>query len=251
MKINNTVKRTFDILELISKYPEGLTLGEITQALDSPKTSIYDILVTLKKLDAIEIGDERFKNYVIGVKSFIIGNSYIRNADLIKISRSILEKLGNKLGRTVFVGKENQNKIIYIYKYEPSNAIVTTANIGTLNEVYSTSLGKAILAFKNIDDLDLDNINFVAITKQTITNKIDFLKELAIVKRQGYALDDREFDDLLSCVGAPIFDHSGEVIAAISASGFYSKDLDIEYISRAVTKAAREISSKFGYKYKG
>jgi|GEM_PF-41759 len=248
MKINNTVKRTLDILELISKNPEGMTLGEIKNELDIPKTSAYDILVTLKELDAVEIADERLKNYIIGVKTFLIGNSYIRNADIIKIATPILEELGNKLGRTIFIGKENQKKIIYIYKYEPSNAIVTTANIGTLNEVYATSLGKAILAYKDNYNDYIENIEFIPLTKQTITNKNDLIAQLNQIKSQGYAVDDREFDDMLSCIGAPIFNHDGNVIAAVSASGFYSKDLDIDYISRAVTKSAYEISKKFGYK---
>jgi DNA-binding IclR family transcriptional regulator len=247
MKINNTAKRTIEILDLVSKNPEGLTLGEITAILDIPKTSVYDILVTLESLNAIEVADERLKSYVIGVKTFVIGNSYIQNADLIKISREILKGLGNKLGRTTFIAKESQKKIIYLYKYEPSNAIITTSNIGTLNEVYSTSLGKAIVAFRDDYEEYLNDITFKPISKNTITNKEDFITELIRVRQRGYSLDDREFDDMLSCVGAPIFNHNGKVEAAISAAGFYSDDLDIDYISHSVMKAAKQISEKLGY----
>ena len=247
MKINNTVKRTLEILDLLSKNPNGLTLGEITLDLDYPKTSMYDILTTLTAYNVVEISDPRLKSYAIGVRAFTVGNTYIHNTDIVKVSREILEQLGDKLGRTIFIGKENQNKIVYLYKYEPSNAIITTSNIGTLNEIYFTSLGKAIYAYKDALNGLLDDIDYVPKTARTITNKEDFKKELIVVRAQGYAVDNREGDEHLSCIGAPVFNHEGNVSFAISASGFYTDAMDIDYISQKVKQAANEISIRLGY----
>ncbi len=247
MKINNTVKRTLDILDILSKNPKGLTLGEITSQLCIPKTSVFDILSTLRQDNFIEISDSRIKSYVIGVRAFTIGNSYIQHTDILKVSKEILQELGDKLGRTIFIGRQYQSSIVYLYKYEPSNAIITTSNIGTLNDIYSTSLGKAIFAYKdNIDEI-LDQIDFIPRTKRTITNKSDFLKALEEVRNKGYSEDNREVDENLSCIGAPIYDHEGKVLYAISASGFYNDSMDIDYISTKVKEAATMISTRLGY----
>mgnify|MGYP001769625095 CR=1 FL=1 len=47
MKDNRTVSRILQILELIAKHDEGLTLGQIYRMLDIPKATVYDFLQTL------------------------------------------------------------------------------------------------------------------------------------------------------------------------------------------------------------
>lgn len=250
MKINNTTKKTIEVLELISKNPNGLTLNEVASLLDLPKSTVFDILATLKMMDIIKYQDERLKNYVIGTKLFIIGNSYIENDDLINSSRKLIKELGDKLGRTVFIGQESQGKILYLYKYEPDNAIITTSNIGSTVHLYNTALGKSILAHREDQDELIKNLKYKKYTKNTITNEFDLREELAKVKKFGYAIDNREVEEHLSCIGAPIFNHKGEVIAAVSASGLYTENIDIDYISRNIVETAYKISLHMGYQQK-
>ncbi len=93
----------------------------------------------------------------------------------------------------------------------------------------------------------MDQIDFIPRTKRTITNKSDFLKALEEVRNKGYSEDNREVDENLSCIGAPIYDHEGKVLYAISASGFYNDSMDIDYISTKVKEAATMISTRLGY----
>jgi DNA-binding IclR family transcriptional regulator len=250
MKINNSTKKTIEILDLISKNPEGLTLNEIAEQLDLPKSSVFDILTTLKMMEIIRFANEGLKNYVIGIKLFIIGNSYIESDDLINSSRKLVKDLGDKLGRTIFIGQESHAKVLYLYKYEPENAIITTSNIGSTINMYNSALGKSILAYRNDQDSLIEKLKFKKYTKNTITNPDDLKEELKKVKAAGYSVDNREVEEHLSCVGAPIFNHKGDVIAAISASGLYTENIDIEYISRNIRETASSISEKMGYRKK-
>ncbi len=76
MKINRTVDRTISILELISNNPDGLTLNEISEALQIPTSSTFDILQTLLINDMIHKIQPYSKRYILGTKTFMIGSRY-------------------------------------------------------------------------------------------------------------------------------------------------------------------------------
>ena len=68
-----------------------------------------------------------------------------------------------------------------------------------------------------------------------------------LVKQQGYAVDNREDTLFQICVAAPIFNHNKKIIAAISLVNSYSKQLDIEELSKFVKNSALQISKELGY----
>ncbi len=84
-------------------------------------------------------------------------------------------------------------------------------------------------------------------TRFTITDHDALEKELERVRDLGYAIDDREQNELLHCVGAPIYDHNGRVVAALSISGVYSEGLDVEYEGNLIRDRALQISKKLGF----
>ena len=93
----------------------------------------------------------------------------------------------------------------------------------------------------------MDKIQFQALTQYTITSKELFLKELEVTKSRGYSLDKRELEDITSCCGAPIFDYSGEVIAAVSLSDIFNENLNDEMVAEDLKQVALQISRSLGY----
>src|SRR5690554_8162562 len=124
MKENRSVKRILSILELIAAHPEGLTLGQIYRELDMPKATAYDFLQTLYRADAIYYKDPRLKNYVIGSKMFAIGSVYTKNSNLIEASQFELKDFAESHGRSVIVTNRINEKMVYVYKYQPSSSKV-------------------------------------------------------------------------------------------------------------------------------
>ena len=248
MKNNRTVERTVAILDLLSKHPQGLSLSEIKDHLDIPKTSAYDIIVTLQNNQMVEILDERLKIYGIGIKTFTIGNRYTANLDVIKVAKPFIEELGKNLKKTIFLGVMTGMKIVYIDKYSPKDEILTTCAIGSENGLHCTSLGKAILAYvPNYEEIK-KHLKLYKKTENTIDNFEDLDKELAATRARGYSIDNREHREHMFCSGAPIFDHNGRVIAAISNTGLYDKNKDYQPEFEMVKQAAENISSKLGYR---
>ncbi|SHH67171.1 IclR family transcriptional regulator [Clostridium grantii] len=247
MKVNRTSKRTIEMLELISKNPKGLSLNEIVNMMDIPKTSAFDILHTLEELEMVELIDARSKLYSIGVRSFIIGNAYIDNADLVNIAKPYLEKLGEQAGKTVFLGKESKGKVIYLYKYEPERAIITTCKIGNQNELHCTGLGKCALAFSEDYKEIIDKLELRKRTEFTIVDKDKLTENVEQIKKQKFSVDFREYEEHMLCLAAPLFDHKGEFHAAISISGLYVEGMDFKEEVQMLQKTAETISRKLGF----
>ena len=248
MKINRSIDRSIKVLELLSQSSKGLTLVEIQKILDIPKSSAFDILQTLLSANMIMPNHFDSKRYVIGIKSFIIGNAY--ESDFIKVSRPHIKKLAQELGKTVFLGVEKDGKVIYIDKYEPKSTIITTAVLGTRNPVYCTALGKAIMSTYSKDDVIeiLKSSKMSPLTKFTITNISEYIKDLEKVKEKGYSVDNREMEERMLCVAAPIYDATGNIVGAISASGLYDEEENIEINGTKVKETAYLISRDLGYR---
>jgi DNA-binding IclR family transcriptional regulator len=248
MKLNRTVERTIKMLELLSKEKNGLTVKEITETMKIPKTSAYDILETLAYMEILEKNIGELNLYKIGIKSFQIGNSYSKTKEIFKIIDRPLQELAEKTGKTVFYGVENAGEIVYMSKHASEKTIITTAEIGSTNPLYCTSLGKAILAFLPHEKLEkiLNMQSFEKKTKYTLS-KEELIRELSDIRARGYALDDREVEEHMLCIGAPIFNFKKEVVGSISISGLFSENRDIEFESEELLKTSFEISRKLGY----
>jgi DNA-binding IclR family transcriptional regulator len=141
--------------------------------------------------------------------------------------------------------------VVYIDKRESLQSMRIVSQVGLRLPAYCTGVGKAILAF--IDEAELDRLlagaRLKSFTPHTITDKRMFKQHLQEVKRCGYALDNEEIIQGLRCVGAPIRDYSGKVVAALSVSGPSVRmgPARIEEIILATVQAAAEISHQLGY----
>lgn len=249
MKLNRTTQRTIEILKLISKCSEGITLDEICETLKLPKTSAYDIVITLGEMGMINITKGQKQRYTIGLTAYRIGINYTNNMDFIGMIEPELKAFAKEVGKTVFFGTRSDHDIVYLCKFEPENPIITTATVGTKNPMYCTSLGKAILAFMDEDAKKelINRIKFTKKTDQTITSKEQLLKDLERVRAKGYALDEREIEDHMECVGAPVFGQDSNVIGAISVSSLYKPTEDYEALGALVLEKAKEISKLIGF----
>ncbi|MCB7320394.1 IclR family transcriptional regulator [Lacrimispora sp. 210928-DFI.3.58] len=249
MKLNRTALRTVEILKLISKKPDGITLDEICERLDMPKTSAYDIVTTLVHTGMIHVAREQKQRYTIGLTAYRIGINYTNNLDFIGTIEPVLKAFSREVGKTVFFGVRSDDAIVYICKFEPENPIITTATVGTKNPIYCTSLGKAIMAYTEEEDRE-DVINRMAFkqhTDRTITTKEAFRRELELVKEKGYALDARELEEHMECVGAPVFGQDGSVMGAISVSSLYKPTEDYDALGCLAHTKAVELSRLLGY----
>jgi DNA-binding IclR family transcriptional regulator len=230
MKENRSVVRMLAILELIAKHDEGLTLGQIYRMLNIPKATVYDFLQTLYKADAIYYKDPRLKNYVIGSKMFAIGSVYTKNSNLIEASQFELKEFADLHGLTVFATKRINEKIVYVYKYQPSNSkVITPQEIGTISRDFENSaLGKCYAVFdKHVLNESLENYQEIKQNKYVYTrlNQTSHICSLAV----------------------PVWNFENRVVGVLVASSLATETEHQEEIAKEFVQISRRISHKLGY----
>jgi len=247
----NSIIRASRILKCLSGGKSHFKMSELARQLGFDRSTTYRILVSLEHAGFVE-KDEKAGTYSLGLAAFEIGNAYLSQMDLIQVSKPIMTDLAQKVQETVHLAVLSDTEIVYVDKCDSPRSLGVISKIGQRGPVYCTALGKTLLAFQSEDEQSriIHKIRMAPITSRTITSKQKLVEELRGIRKQGYALDRREIEEDVECIGAPIRNHIGDVIAAISISGPQKKigtPMERQYVSQ-VTEAAALISSKMGYR---
>jgi len=163
-----------------------------------------------------------------------------------------MTELALKVQETVHLAVLSDTEIVYVDKVDSPRTLGVMSKIGQRGPVYCTALGKVLLAFQpeNEQSRIIRKIRLTPFTARTITSKQKLVEELKAIRKQGYSLDHREIEQEVECIGAPIRDHLGNVMAALSISGPSRKintPMERQYVSQ-VMEAATLVSSKMGYR---
>lgn len=245
-----SINRAFEILEALVEARQGMTIAELVEQLGLNKSTVHRILQTLVAWGYVT-KDERLKCYRSGIKVMALASHYLNGLELKTEALPFLEKLQQQTGVFVHLGTLDQEEIIYLEKLGPYTHFRMYSQIGRRAPVYATGLGKAV--FAQLDETHqralLDKIKFVPSTEHTVTNEAEFLSDIQRTKERGYALDDEENEEGMRCIAAPIFDYTGKVIGAVSASGMVTVVTEdkIPLFGQYVRECAAAISAQMGY----
>lgn len=242
--------RVLQLLELLIGQPRGLSFTEICRQLELPKSSAHGLLNTMMARGFLE-QDTQGSHYLLGIRVWEAGQAYLGRNDLGETARPILEALRDQVNETVQLAILDGTDNVYIAKHDPDQQLVLASRIGARLPAYATSLGKALLA--DLDDEEIDRrhrgIEFRRYTPNTISSISQLKSELAEVRARGHAIDDGEYTTGVFCVGVPIRDRSRRVIAAISVSvpSVRINKVRRAEITIALTETARVLSRRLGY----
>ncbi|MFC5401281.1 IclR family transcriptional regulator [Cohnella soli] len=244
-----SIDKALDLLELLAEHG-SLSLIEITNLLEQPKSSTFRIILTLENRGFISRSDEDGK-YCLGYKQLMLTRNLLERNTLRTAALAEMKRLSERYGDTVNLGVLIDNQVLYIEIVESTHALRMTDTIGSRSPFHATAMGKAIAAFiPETAVRELVNMwGLPAITHNTIRTVEQLLSELGHIRKQGYALDDEEIVEGARCVAAPVFDMHRRPIGAISVSGAMHrfKEELLPEISQHVREAASIASQKLGY----
>jgi IclR family KDG regulon transcriptional repressor len=251
MPIIQSLDRALNILDLFDEYTTELKITEISVRMDLHKSTVHSLLKTLQMHAYIDQDPETGK-YRLGMRLLEKGQLLLQRLDIRAVARKHLENLTAQTGQTTHLVILDGKEGVYIDKVEGEKAAIRYSRIGRRVPLHSSAVGKALIAFRNTEEVELllTNYQFVVQTASTIRDKEALLNELSQVREQGYAVDDQENEPGVRCAAAPIYDHSGQVSAAMSISTLISA-VDNAQFHQLVSLLQQEtdmISKLLGYR---
>ncbi|WGW01389.1 DNA-binding transcriptional regulator KdgR [Vibrio sp. YMD68] len=247
----SSVLKVFSILDALGEQKE-IGVSELSQRLMMSKATTYRFLQTMKTLGYVSQDGEADK-YSLTLKLFELGAKSLEYVDLIALADKEMRAISEETNEALHLGALDENAIIYIHKIDSGYNLRMQSRIGRRNPLYSTAIGKVLLADRDEDVVrqTLSNVEFIKHTDKTLENTDQLLSELKVVKEQHYAEDNEEQEPGLRCIAAPIYDRFGTVIAGVSIS-FPTIRFDekrMSYYVGLLHKAGENISEKLGYKH--
>lgn len=251
MKLNKSAARTIDLLLLFVSSDKYLTLNNICEMMQLPKSSTFELVQTLVYKGMIEVKDPVLKTYGLSLLAFEIGSAVITNMGVADAARPFIQELNRQTGSTVFLGVEDKGKIVYIDKAENHSTIKPTAKLGSRRYLHTTGLGKALLcAYSDQKIMSiLGDEPYPSKTPLSHTNSASILEDARKTRERGYAIDDREDNLDMYCISSAIYNHENEPVASFSVASFYSgmTEEKEKLIAKLVKETAAQISRKLGF----
>jgi IclR family KDG regulon transcriptional repressor len=245
----SSVLKVFSIIQALGDQKE-IGVSELSQRLMMSKATTYRFLQTMKTLGYVAQEDEADR-YSLTLKLFELSAKSLEHVDLIGLADKEMRIISEQTNEALHLGALDSESIIYIHKIDSNYNLRMQSKIGRRNPLYSTAIGKVLLAERDESFVreTLSHVEFIKHTEKTLENADQLLSELKLVKKQGYAEDNQEQEPGLRCIAAPIYDRFGMVIAGISIS-FPTIRFDekrMPYYVDLLHKAGKNISSQLGF----
>jgi IclR family acetate operon transcriptional repressor len=239
------VDRVCAILDLLQGSVAGVSLVDISEATDLPKSSAFRYLWTLEQ--------HRYVERDAGGATFRLGLGFIgmqsRQLEVLRQRvRPWLERLRDQFGETLNFGVLDGPAVAYLEIAESRRGVRLAAQRGGRDPIYSTSLGKAIAANMPEERVRalLEEAPMERRTPNTITSVEDYIAELAKVRRVGYALDNGENEVDGRCVAVAIPDSPIAAALSLSAPATRFPLQDVDQVADALRGAAAQIMPPSG-----
>ena len=243
-----SVLRALDVLIWLGEHNGSGRITDIAVELGCSKNTAFRLLQTLMERDFVRQADDA--SYELTFKLLNLGESVLRRTEVHHVARPFLQSLASETGETVTLAILDGDEVIYLDRVLGSAPFKTAYSIGSRAKAYTTALGKVIMAFSSEEIVDSClNGELKQNTPYTHTNPHHIRTQLRDIARRCFAVDDQENVLGVRCVGAPVFDRRGHVVAAISMSGLavHITDARLRELVDPLRRTAAAISERLGY----
>jgi DNA-binding IclR family transcriptional regulator len=214
------LERGLLILEYLAQSRRGVTLSQLTRKLQLPRSTGHALLLTYQRSGYVQ-RCEKTGRYCLGLRLQALANLALGGTSLRSQAATLLHKLMQDSGLTVHLAVMEEGEAILIDRVEAPGAPQLATWVGKRMGLHCTALGKALIAELSPDVLDelIRKQGLMRYNENTISSRRALRLTCENVQQLGYAIDDEEEEIGVRCIGAPVRNSAGEVVAAISISG--------------------------------
>ena len=246
------LERALRILDALAAVGQ-LAPSELCARLALHKSTVHRLLAVLEQNQYVD-RDQASGKYSLGLKLIELGTRASSRLDLCEIAGPMLDRLMEQTGETAHIGILYDGAVISVADSESYKTLRTPSTVGRRTPAHCSSQGKVLLAELGPVELRafVHHSGLKPFTRHTVRNIRGLQRELALARKNGYAIDDQEFEEGLKCIGAPIRDHSGNVVAALSIAGptMRLRSERMPGLIELVMDAAARLSTALGYRAK-
>jgi DNA-binding IclR family transcriptional regulator len=243
-----TLARGLQIINALADAQDGLSITELAERFATDKGNMSRFLQTLANYGFAEKASDT-RRYYLGPQVVRLSRSLLTRMKLRAVAKPFLDELVRATGECAHLAILAQGQALYIDQAESPSALRVTTGVGTMSALHCTALGKILLAFANAPIAE----NLDAFTIRTITDPGTLQAHLERVRKQGYAIDDEEFEAGVRCIAVPVCDYRERCVAAIGVSGPVSR-MPLESlpkVAQIVQEIGQTLSARLSFKSNG
>jgi IclR family acetate operon transcriptional repressor len=244
-----SVDRALQIIETLAEDDEGYRLSDLAVRTGLSTSTAHRLLTTMEKRRFVQF-DPTCSKWHVGAQSFAVGATFTRRRNVVAQAVPYLRKLRERTRETANLAVVDDETIMVLTRLESREIMRSLTKVGGRVAMVASGVGKAVLA--TYSDAEVGAIirhhGMPRLTEKSIVRPGDLFKELAAIRRQGYAVDDEEACMGLRCIAAVVYNDCSEPLAAISVSGMTSRVSDdrLPDLGRAVREVAAELTAALG-----
>ena len=243
------VDRTLDILEFMAVHPRPYGATELSRCLNIPINSVFRILKRLT--DREYTAQDPFSDgYQLSTKVFSLGMSLYTRFELRLRARPHIEWLCRETEETCQLQIPHGDMVLVLDTVSPEVSYYIRIVPGGLVYYHPNAYGKAVLAFLSEEEVKkIIPPRLASLTPHTILLRTELMKELEGVRKSGLGYDNEEYNEGIRCIGSPVFDVEGKVVAGLGVSGLVStfRDNRQATFEQLVLECAYRVSKDVGY----
>jgi len=248
-----SLRRAIQAIDMLACSADGLSLAEMSKRLNTPKSTLFRIMVTLQDNSLVN-QDRGRKVFSLGMKLVEWGHAALERVDLKQVAHPHLEQLANETRESFYLAVLDNLEVILIDRADTPEMWRIVARLGSRSPVHTTATGQVLVSEAGPEVIDrvIERTGLKKFTEKTITNPAQFRKRLEQVRKQGFSITDAEYKPDLCAVAVPIRDHRNGVVASLMTalpSGKISKHKAhvrgmIDVLKAKADIISRELGSK-------
>jgi IclR family transcriptional regulator, acetate operon repressor len=239
-----SLTRILGLFDVLAKKPDGLTLAELNTVLESPKSSLLNLLRPLVA-EGYLMHSHGF--YRLGPTAFRLAANIMSVWNFSKLVRPYLEELAARSKESVYIGVLDREAqvITYVDAIDSGHSIRYAITVGANRPLYCTAAGRVLLAFAEPEFQEdyMRTAKLVRRTEHTVTDRKELRKKLDEIRRTGLATSVSEMFEGSAALAAPIYGSQGKVIAAIAIGAPAGRfESELPYLRSVISDIATRVS---------
>jgi len=210
------VTRALSLLDRLAQQREPMSLAQLTSELALPKSSVHGLCNTLMSFGYLRRQPDGA--FLIGPRVMSLAEAFVSGTDVAQEFSALWADAGSAPAETVVLSVLSGTDALYVAVRNSARPLGLAFNVGMRLPAYLSGSGKAMLAFREPDDV---RRIFAAglpvhLTRKGPRDVEALLKELALTRKRGHSVDDETVREGVYSFGAPVFDATGQVVAGVA-----------------------------------